>query len=169
MQDNFDHVIVTVPVLREHPFATGEWRKLARHPQACLLVTNSAVLREEALADNHRIGRRGRAASGPIPGHASRIEDIHAETSAIPKQVTRTEKCQSKEANAQPGRQQFRSFTRRVRFAQQVDVLLHEILILGSFICGFVDHGFTEEVQLRAERSPASEKEDMLQAAAHLR
>ena len=54
-------------------------------------------------------------------------------------------------------------------FAQQVNVLLHEILILGSFICGFVDHGFTEEVQLRAERSPASEKEDMLQAAAHLR
>jgi hypothetical protein len=169
MQDNLDHVIVPMPVLREHPLATGEWRKLTSHSQTCLLVANSAILREEALADNHRIGRRRRAASGPIPGNASRIEDIHAETSAIPKQVTRTEKGQSKEANAQPGWQQFCSFARGVRFAQQVNVLLHEILILSSFICGFVDHGFTEEVQLRAARNSASEKEDMLQAAAHLR
>ena len=54
-------------------------------------------------------------------------------------------------------------------FPGALHVPLHEILILGAFICRFVDHGFTEGVQLRAECSPASEKEGMLQAAAHLR
>ena len=118
MQDDVDDVIVAMPVLREHPLTTGEWWKLARHPQTVLLVANSAVLRKDALADNHRIGRRRRAASpGPIPGHASRIEDIHAETSAIPKQIPRTQKCKSEEADNQPGWQQLRSFTGRVGFA----------------------------------------------------
>ena len=118
VQDNFDDVIIAMPVLREHPFAPGERRKLTGYAQPCLLVTNGAVLGEETLADNHRIGRGGRAAgSGAVPGHSSRIEDIHSETSAIPKQIPRTQKCKSEEADNQPGWQQLRSFTGRVGFA----------------------------------------------------
>ena len=59
VENDFYDVIIAVPVLREHPFAARERRKLARDPQPRLLMANGAILREETLADHHGIRRRG--------------------------------------------------------------------------------------------------------------
>lgn len=166
MEDNFHDVIVAMPVLRQNPFTAHERGKLTRHPLTVLLMTDRAVLNEDTLADDHRIGRGARAASSStIPGDARRVEDLRTKPAAVPKKVTGPQKSQRQKSDDQPGGEHLCSLTRGSAFAQQLFVLLDEVPLLVRFLNGrFLDHGVTEGVRLPAEGSPASGKGGRLQA-----
>ncbi len=170
MEDNFHNVVISMPVLRKHPFAPGKRRKLARHSQTRLLVTNDTILRKDTFANHHGIGRSGRAtASRAIPGDSRGVENVHLEPAAVPKEIAGTKKRQDKESDNEPGRKQLCALSRAIRLAQELIMLLYEIRFLRSVVRRLVGHGFIEGVRLPAANSRASGREDTPQAAWHPR
>ena len=139
MEDNFHNVVIPMPVLREHPFAADKRRKLARHSQTRLLVTNDTILRKDTFADHHGIGRCGCAtASCAIPGHARGIENVRLEPPAIPKEIAGAKKRQDQESDNEPGRKQLCALSRAIRLAQELIMLFTRSASCGVSFVGLL-------------------------------